>query len=82
MVVGVLVGAQETKVRPAVIIASVTYVAERPDALVGILTAKFPKALGSTVTSSWTGDQPDSARSLHLRGTSMHHGQYGIRGCR
>ena len=29
MVVGVLVGAQETKVRPAVVIASAIYLAER-----------------------------------------------------
>ncbi len=48
VVVGVLVGAQETKVRPAVVIASATYLAERPDVLVGILTTKLPKAPGST----------------------------------
>ena len=48
MVVGVLVGAQETKVRPAVVIASATYLAERPDVLVGILTAKLHQAPGST----------------------------------
>jgi mRNA interferase MazF len=48
VVVGVLVGAQETKVRPAVVIASATYLAERPDVLVGILTTKLPNALGST----------------------------------
>jgi mRNA interferase MazF len=48
VVVGVLAGAQETKVRPAVVIASVTYLAERPDVLVGILTTKLPKAPGST----------------------------------
>lgn len=46
--VGVLVGAHETKVRPAVVIASATYLAERPDVLVGILTAKFPRALSTT----------------------------------
>ena len=40
--VGVLVGAMETKVRPAVVIASATYLAERPDVLVGILTTKLP----------------------------------------
>jgi hypothetical protein len=34
VVVGVLAGALETKVRPAVVIASSTYLAERPDALV------------------------------------------------
>ena len=40
-----LVGAVETKVRPAVIIASETYLAERPDVLVGILTTKPPRPL-------------------------------------
>lgn len=48
MVVGIHAGAQETKVRPAVVIASATYLAERPDVLVGILTTKLPKAPGST----------------------------------
>src|SRR5258707_10045750 len=42
------VGTQETKVRPAVVIASATYLAERPDVLVGILTTKLPKAPGTT----------------------------------
>lgn len=46
--IGVLAGAQETKVRPAVVIASATYLAERPDVLVGILTTKLPKVPGST----------------------------------
>ena len=55
MVVGVLVGAQETKVRPAVVIASATYLAERPDAVVGILTTKLPIAPGTTdyVLQDW-----------------------------
>jgi mRNA-degrading endonuclease toxin of MazEF toxin-antitoxin module len=48
VVVGVLVGAHETKVRPAVVIASATYLAERPDAVVGILTTKLPKQPGTT----------------------------------
>ncbi len=48
MVVGVLVGAQETKVRPAVVIASSTYLAEHPDVLVGILTTRLPAAPGTT----------------------------------
>jgi len=48
VVVGVLVGAQETKVRPAVVIASATYLAERPDAVVGILTTKSPRTPGTT----------------------------------
>jgi len=33
VVVGVLAGALETKVRPAVVIASSTYLVERPDVL-------------------------------------------------
>ena len=37
VVVGVLVGTNETKVRPAIVIASATYLVERPDVLVGIL---------------------------------------------
>jgi len=47
-VVGVLIGAHVTKVRPAVVIASATYLAERPDVLVGILTTKLPTPPGST----------------------------------
>jgi hypothetical protein len=43
VVVGTLVGAQETKVRPAVVIASTTYLAERAAVLIGILTTKLPK---------------------------------------
>ena len=55
VVVGVLVGAQETKVRPAVVIASATYLAERPDAVVGILTTKLPRTQGTTdyVLQDW-----------------------------
>ena len=48
MVVGVLVGAQETKIRPAVVIASATSLAERPDAVVGILTTKLPRTPATT----------------------------------
>jgi len=48
VVVGVLAGAQETKVRPAVVIASGTYLVERPDVLVGILTTKPPKVITSS----------------------------------
>ena len=48
VVVGVLVGALETKVRPAVVIASSTYLVERPDVLVGILTTKLPRTLASS----------------------------------
>jgi mRNA-degrading endonuclease toxin of MazEF toxin-antitoxin module len=48
VVVGVLVGAHDTKVRPAVVIASAKYLAERPDVLVGILTTQLPKAPGTT----------------------------------
>ena len=48
MVVGVLEGAVETKVRPAVVIASASYLAQRPDVLVGILTTRPPKHAAST----------------------------------
>jgi hypothetical protein len=48
IVVGVLAGAIETKVRPAVVIASSTYLVERPDVLIGILTTKAPKPSTST----------------------------------
>ena len=48
VVVGVLAGSVETKVRPAVVIASSTYLVERPDVLVGILTTKAPKPTTST----------------------------------
>lgn len=48
MVVGILPGAAETKVRPAVVIASETYLRERPDVLVGVLTTKRPERLASS----------------------------------
>lgn len=53
--VGVLEGAVETKVRPAVVIASTTYLTERPDVLVGILTTRAPKPLASSdcVLQDW-----------------------------
>ena len=55
VVVGVLVGAQETKVRPAVVIASPTYLAERSDAVVGILTTRLPRTPSTTdyVLQDW-----------------------------
>jgi hypothetical protein len=39
----------------AVVIASATYLAERPDAVVGILTSKLPKLPGTTdhVLADW-----------------------------
>jgi len=43
IVVGVMPGALETKVRPGIVIASDTYLAERPDVMVGILTTKLPR---------------------------------------
>jgi len=70
VVVGVLVGAQETKVRPAVVIASATYLAERPDAVVGILTTKVPRRPARTdcVLQDW--QTADSAQSLASERTS------------
>jgi hypothetical protein len=43
-----LPGAVETKVRPAVVIASTTYLVERPDVLLGILTTRLPGTVIST----------------------------------
>ena len=43
-----LPGAAETKVRPAVVIASDTYLVERPDVLAGILTTKLPRTATAT----------------------------------
>jgi mRNA interferase MazF len=48
VVVGMLAGAAETKVRPAVVIASETYLVERPDVLIGLLTTKLARAATST----------------------------------
>jgi mRNA interferase MazF len=48
LVVAMLPGAVETKVRPAVIVASETYLSERSDVIVGILTTKIPSPLAST----------------------------------
>ena len=47
-VFGVLEGAVETKVRPAVVIASETYLSERSDVLVGIVTTRPPKPPASS----------------------------------
>jgi hypothetical protein len=47
VVVGILPGAVVTKARPAVVIASDTYLVERP-VLVGILTTKSSRAIAST----------------------------------
>jgi hypothetical protein len=55
VVVGMLAGAVETKVRPAVVIASSTYLVERTDVLVGILTTRQPNPTTSTdcVLQDW-----------------------------
>jgi hypothetical protein len=48
VVVGTLAGAVETKIRPAVVIASSGYLAERPNVLVGILTTRPPARITSS----------------------------------
>jgi mRNA interferase MazF len=55
VVVGVLPGAAETKVRPAVVIASEAYMRERPDVLLGILTTRKPQRPASSdfVLQDW-----------------------------
>ena len=81
--VGILVGAQETKVRPAVVIASATYFAERPDVVVGILTTKFPKAPGTTdyILLDWrtAGLRAESSFRAYLRAASALTSTLGLR---
>ena len=48
VVIGMLIGAVDTKVRPAVVIAGENYLTERPDVLVGILTTRIPTRPAST----------------------------------
>jgi len=64
VVIGTLRGAVETKVRPAVVISSDTYLVERPDVLVGLLTTKLPRTATATdhVLLAW--------RSAGLRAAS------------
>ena len=54
--IGVLAGAVETKARPAVVIASNTHLAERPDALIGILTTKLPTPVTTQIIFSGIGN--------------------------
>ena len=63
VVVGVLAGALETKVRPAVVIASSTYLVERPDVLIGILTTRAPNRRPPRTAFSRTGNAPGFERS-------------------
>jgi len=48
VVIATLAGAVETKIRPAVVIASDVYLVERPDVILGILTSRIPERLAST----------------------------------
>src|SRR5579883_3368451 len=61
---GVLVGARETKVRLAVVIASVTYLAERPDAVAGLHCIVAWKA-----TAILRGQAPATVKTRLLRVT-------------
>ena len=54
----------------AVVIASATYVGQRPDAVVGILTTKLPERRARRITSFRTGDPLDSAQSPASERTS------------
>jgi hypothetical protein len=55
VIIATLPGAVETKVRPAVVIASNTYLVERPDVIVGVPTSKIPAAPASTdyILADW-----------------------------
>jgi mRNA interferase MazF len=48
-------GAEETKVRPAVVLSSETYHKHRPDVIVGLLTGQVQKAIAPTdyVLNDW-----------------------------
>ena len=48
IVVALLPGAHVTKARPAVVVSTERYLAERPDAIVGILTTRKPPVLASS----------------------------------
>ena len=61
---GVLEGTVETKVRPAVVIASSAYLRERPDVLVGILTTRPPAPPASLIIALETGNLLGSGRNL------------------
>lgn len=82
VVVGVLVGAQETKVRPAVVIASATYLAERPDVLVGILTTKLPKTPGTTdhVLLDWRSAGLRAESCFRVYVLTAHHSELNVIG--
>jgi len=57
-----LQGAAETKVRPAVAIASDLYLVERPDVLVGILTTKLHR----TTSMDYVNDYVNGLRFVGL----------------
>ena len=63
VVIGMLPGAAETKVRPAAVISSDTYLVEPPDVLNGILSTKLPRKATSTdyVLLDW---QPAGLRAV------------------
>jgi mRNA-degrading endonuclease toxin of MazEF toxin-antitoxin module len=48
VVVAMFPGVVETKVRPAVVLASETYLSEHPDVIIGLLTTKIPARLTTT----------------------------------
>lgn len=57
VIIASLAGARETKVRPAVVVASREYLDSHPDVIVGILTSKFPASMTSTdhLVADWRG---------------------------
>jgi mRNA interferase MazF len=67
-------GAVETKVRPAVVIASEIYLRDRPDVLLGILTTKIPASLASTdhVLDDWRSAGLTAASCFRVFVLTMH----------
>jgi len=82
VVVGVLAGAAETKVRPAVVIASGTYLVERPDVLIGLLTTKLARAATSTdyVLLDWQAAGLRTASSFRAYVLTIHRSELTVIG--
>ena len=80
--VGTMTGASETKVRPAVVVASQTYLAERPDVIVGILTTRIPNPLSSSdyVLQDWQAGGLRSRSCFRVYLLTLHRSEVAIIG--
>jgi mRNA interferase MazF len=82
LIVATLPRAVETKVRPAVVIASPTYLVERPDVIVGILTTRVPSPLASTdyLLQDWQLAGLRAASCFRAYILTLHHSQTTVIG--